>query len=118
GGLMIFTSSPYALCHQLSNGADAAITKQPQMQTHAPSGPRNPQNCTPRSRSSWLPNVVRNTSHADVAPATIPASCSRTCGGDQNVSRPIDRCHEMSQIRPVTIAADAKSAAYSGAMGS
>jgi hypothetical protein len=55
GGLMILTSSPYALCHQLSNGADVSIASAPQTQTHAPSGARNPQNSTLCARSSTVP---------------------------------------------------------------
>src|SRR2546421_12823321 len=43
GGLTIFTSSPYALCHQLSNGAEVSIAMQPHVAINAPSGPRNPQ---------------------------------------------------------------------------
>ena len=39
GGLMIFTSSPYALCHQSSNGVDASIATPPHAQMNAPSGP-------------------------------------------------------------------------------
>src|SRR2546421_8352003 len=42
GGLTIFTSSPYALCHQLSNGAEVSIAMQPHVAINAPSGPRNP----------------------------------------------------------------------------
>ena len=59
GGLTIFTSSPYALCHQLSNGAEASIAKVPQTVIHAPIGPRNPQKCT---LAAWdpFPKVVRS----------------------------------------------------------
>jgi hypothetical protein len=62
GGLMIFTSSPYALCHQLSNGADVIIMIVPQMHTHAPSGAwKNLQNLTDIARSAAEPaNVVLN----------------------------------------------------------
>jgi hypothetical protein len=115
GGLMILTSSPYAVCHQLSNGADAIIMSVPQMHTQAPNGPRNPQNRTPAALSAGLPlNVTRSTSQPQLAPATSAAICSSTWGGDQNVSRPIVRCHEMSQISPTTIETDENSTAYSG----
>src|SRR5438093_969011 len=55
GGDRTFTSRPYALCHQLSNGADVIIAKAPQMHTQAPSGPRKPQNPTVAARSSAVP---------------------------------------------------------------
>src|SRR5207247_1636622 len=55
GGDRTFTSRPYALCHQLSNGADVIIAKAPQMHTQAPSGPRKPQNPTVAARSSAAP---------------------------------------------------------------
>src|SRR5438094_392652 len=42
GGLRILTSSPYAPCHQLSNGADVIMATPPHAQMNAPSGPRNP----------------------------------------------------------------------------
>ena len=72
-GDKIFTSSPYALCHQLSNGADAIIAKEPQMATQAPRGPRNPQKCTVPARSSSLPaKVVRRTSQPQAHPARTP----------------------------------------------
>src|SRR5688572_1532130 len=110
GGLKIFTSRPYALCHQSSNGAEAIIMIVPQMHTQAPSGPRNPQKRTDRERSSGDPRkVVCSTSHPQLRPETTAAICSSTCGGDQKVSRPIVRCHEMSQIKPTTMDIDAKS---------
>jgi hypothetical protein len=59
GGLMIFTSRPYALCHQSSNGADASMAAPPQAQTNAPIGPDKPQMRTLTSRSdAALLNVV------------------------------------------------------------
>src|SRR5688572_23748500 len=107
GGLMIFTSSPYALCHQLSNGAEAIIMSVPQMHTHAPNGPRKPQNRTPAAWSAGLPlNDIRSTIQPQLHPATSAPICSSTWGGDQNVSRPIVRCQEMSQISPTTIETD------------
>src|SRR5688500_13139321 len=119
GGLRIRTSRPYALCHQLSKGADEIIISVPQMQMNAPSGPRKPQNRTERARCPSVPlNVVWSTTQPQVSPEMMAASCSRTCGGDQNVSRPIVRCHEMSQIRPVTMNSDAMMTAYSGQVGS
>ena len=115
GGLMIFTSSPYALCHQLSSGADAIIVSVPQIHSHAPNGPRNPQNPTVAAWSEGVPaNVVRSTSQPQVVPATSADTCSRRCGGAQNVSRPIVRCHEMSQISPTTMPSEAPRTAYSG----
>ncbi len=104
GGLTILTSSPYALCHQSSNGADVIMRRVPQMHTQAPSGPRNPQNRTVEARSATEPaNVVRSTSQPQDKPATEAPSCSSRCGRVQNVSRPTVRCHEMSQMRPVTM---------------
>ena len=39
GGLMIFTSSPYAACHQSSKRADVIIAMPPHAAMNAPSGP-------------------------------------------------------------------------------
>jgi hypothetical protein len=39
GGLMICTSKPNALCHQLSKGAEVSITSPPQSDTKVPKGP-------------------------------------------------------------------------------
>ncbi len=73
GGLRIFTSRPYALCHQSSNGADVSIANAPQMQIHAPSGARNPQKRTDAAFSSPVPpNVVLSASQPQVRPATTP----------------------------------------------
>jgi hypothetical protein len=36
---MICTSSPKALCHQSSNGADVSIASPPHNDTNAPKGP-------------------------------------------------------------------------------
>src|SRR5256886_8216279 len=61
------------LCHQLSNGPDASIARAPQIATHAPSGPRKPQNVTPAACSSTVAeNVVRRTSQPHAAPASTP----------------------------------------------
>ena len=101
GGLMICTSRPYALCHQLSSGADVNIAPQPQMQTHAPNGARNPQNPTLAARCSAVPaKVVRNATYPDVTPAIKPPAWINRCAGVQNVSRPMVICHEMSQYTP------------------
>ncbi len=73
GGLMIFTSSPYALCHQSSNGADVTIANAPQMHTQAPNGARKPQKRTAVPRDASDPaNVVDSATHPHVSPATIP----------------------------------------------
>ena len=42
GGLRIFTSRPYAACHQLSNGAEVIMATPPQAHRNAPIGPRKP----------------------------------------------------------------------------
>src|SRR5579862_7227448 len=69
GGLTIFTSSPYALCHQLSNGADVIMSNVPQMHTQAPRGPLNPQNLTVDCFSAGVPKkVVLSTSQPQESP--------------------------------------------------
>ena len=109
GGLRISTSSPYALCHQSSNGTEKAMANAPQMATHAPRGPRNPQKRTERPTWASEPaNVVFKTIHPQVSPATAAPICSRTWGGLQSVSRPMDMCQEMSQRRPTMMHAEAK----------
>src|SRR5690348_589348 len=98
GGLMIFTSRPYALCHQLSNGADVSIAPQPQTQIHAPNGARNPQKLTDASRSACVPKkVVLMATYPELIPAMSPPAWISRCAGVQNESRPMDMCHEMSQ---------------------
>src|SRR5207245_11199182 len=73
GGDSTSTSSPYALCHQLSSGPDVIIAIVPQIATHAPSGARKPQNVTPVARCSGAPaNVVRSASQPHVTPASTP----------------------------------------------
>src|SRR5919199_3458671 len=95
GGLMIFTSRPYALCHQLSNGAEVSIANAPHVQTHAPSGPRNPRKPTLRARSSGAPaSVVLRAVYPHETPTRIAERYVTMCGGDQNVSRPMVMCHE------------------------
>src|SRR4029079_66324 len=110
---MIFTSSPYELCHQLSKGAEVTIMMVHQMQIHAPSGAwKYFQKRTDLERSAGDPaNVVFNATYPQLNPATIAPICSTTRGGDQNVSRPIVRCQEISQMSPITIDADATSTA-------
>ena len=58
GGLMMRTSSPYALCHQSSNGAEASIATPPHAQMKAPSGPDRPQMRTLTSFSGDAPPKV------------------------------------------------------------
>src|SRR5437867_616237 len=73
GGDRTLTSRPYALCHQLSNGAEVIIAKAPQMHTQAPSGPRKPQNPTVAARCSAVPvKLVRSTSQPHASPASTP----------------------------------------------
>src|SRR6476620_9705671 len=113
GGLMLRTSSPYALCHQLSNGADVNIAPQPQTQIHAPSGARNPQQLTPAFRSVSVPkNVVLIATYPELTPAIKPPAWMRRCAGVQNESRPIDMCHEISQYTPTITQAAARTAVH------
>ena len=59
GGLSTLTSSPYALCHQLSKGPEAIMAKPPQAQRNAPSGPRKVHSDTAASRAArFRPKVV------------------------------------------------------------
>jgi hypothetical protein len=103
------------LCHQLSKGALVIITNVPQMVTHAPSGPRNPQKRTLSARDSVVPRkVVCSTSHPQLTPASTAPNCSRRCGSVQKVSRPTVSCHEMSHNKPTTIHVDEQSTAYNG----
>jgi hypothetical protein len=41
------------------------------------------------------------------SPATIAPKWMHKCAGVQNVSRPIDMCHEISQNRPTVVAVTA-----------
>jgi hypothetical protein len=101
------------LCHQSSNGADVSIAPQPSIATHAPSGARNPQNQTALALAcSDPPNVVRSATIPELTPASNPPPWMSMCAGVQNVSRPMDMCHEMSQIIPVTIIVAAATTAY------
>src|SRR5216683_4973223 len=73
GGLTIFTSSPYALCHQLSNGADVSIATHPHTAMNAPSGPRNPQIFTDVSRAAGSPpNVALKIKYPHAIPTSTP----------------------------------------------
>ena len=115
---MIFTSNPYALCHQLSKGADVIIITVPQMHTHAPKRPTEAPNFhrlpTRLSRSRAASECGLQHQPAAAHPETIAAICSSMCGYVQKVSRPTVRCQEMSQMRPTTIQTDEKSVVYSG----
>ena len=89
------------MCHQLSNGADATIVAAPQTARNAPSGPRNPHTLIDAARSGAPGlNVVVRISAVPAPPAMMPPAWIRRCAGVQNVSRPIDMCHEMSQYTP------------------
>src|SRR5947209_6174717 len=101
GGLMILTSRPYASCHQLSNGADVIIAMPPQAAMKAPSGPRNPQIQTEQSRKTERGlKVVLSTRYPQEMPARTPQMWIAMWAGVQNVSRPMDRCQEISQWIP------------------
>src|SRR5579862_7199012 len=79
----------------------------PQMHTQAPRGPLKPQNLTVDAFSAGVPKkVVLRTSHPQESPVSEAPSCSSRWGRVQNVSRPTVRCHEMSQMRPVTMNAE------------
>src|SRR5437016_12262728 len=107
GGLTIFTSSPYALCHQLSNGAEVSIAMQPHVAINAPSGPRNPQIFTDLlCMAVSPPNVAVRIMYPHAMPTSTPVSWIRMCAGVQNVSRPIDMCQEMSHCPPDQAASD------------
>ncbi len=70
---MIRTSSPYALCHQLSNGAEASIIRPPHAEMKEPSGPERPQIRTLTSRNADARrNVVDRMRYADERPASTP----------------------------------------------
>src|SRR5580765_7927824 len=71
------------------------------MQIHAPSGARNPQKLTDDARSASLPrNVVGSATYPELNPAIKPPAWMTRWAGVQNVSRPMDMCHEMSQYTP------------------
>src|SRR5690349_4740610 len=104
GGLRILTSRPYALCHQLSNGAEVIIATPPQAQMNAPSGPRNPHIVTDTSHNAeFFLKVVERIRYPQVMPASTPHNWISKCAGVQNVSRPMLLCHEMSQTPPMAL---------------
>src|SRR5260370_30420536 len=73
GGLKIFTSRPYALCHQLSKGAEVSIAIQTHVAMNAPSGPRNPQIFTETLCAvASPPNVVVRIMYAQAMPTSTP----------------------------------------------
>ena len=73
GGLMIFTSRPYAACHQSSNGAEVSMATAPQMQSQPPSGPLNRRHTvTPSTGFATEKNERRSTSKPHANPATAP----------------------------------------------
>src|SRR3989442_1215480 len=73
GGLMILTSSPYALCHQSSNGAETSIAPPPQAEMKAPIGPERPQIRTPEARRAGeFPNVDVKIKYPDDRAASTP----------------------------------------------
>src|SRR5215469_16120577 len=105
GGLRISTSRPNALCHQLSNGAEVSIVSPPHSDTNAPSGPQNPHIFTDEARrAASLPKVVETIRYALEIPATTAPKWIARCAGVQKVSRPIDKCQEMSQNSPPVVA--------------
>ena len=72
GGLTILTSRPYALCHQLSKGAEVSTATHPQPARKTPSGARSPKTLTDAALSSSWPNVHLAISHAQMMPASTP----------------------------------------------
>src|SRR5687768_16896387 len=86
----------------------------PQMHTHAPSEPwKYFQKLTVPARSSADPaKLVCSTCHPHATPLTTPPRYMAMCGYDQNVSRPMVECHEMSHSTPMMTLVDAKSTAY------
>ena len=73
GGLTIFTSRPYAACHQSSNGADVTMATAPQMHSHPPSGPlKSRHTVTPSAGGTAVKNERRSTSAPHASPATAP----------------------------------------------
>ena len=57
-------------------------------------------------------NVVRSATYPELSPAISPPAWISRCAGVQNVSRPIDMCHEMSQYTPTITHAAANTAVY------
>src|SRR5262252_5966070 len=74
----------------------------PQAAMNAPKGPRNPQMFTEALRNGdSRASVVERISHPQVIPARTPQKWMARCAGVQNVSRPIERCQEISQCTPI-----------------
>src|SRR5690242_2980868 len=73
----------------------------PHAARNAPSGPRKPHMRTEQSRSgdSRL-RVVLRIRYAHEIPARIPQNWMQRWAGVQKVSRPMERCQEMSQCTP------------------
>ena len=99
------TSRPYALCHQLSKGADMIMANPPQAAMKAPSGPRKPHIFTLAalrcSAAELRPNVVESIKKPEVRPPSTPQSWMAKWAGVQNVSRPMDSCQATSQYAPI-----------------
>ena len=99
------TSRPYALCHQLSKGADVIMANPPQAAMKAPSGPRKPHIFTLaalRCNAAGLrPNVVESIKKPEVRPPSTPQSWIAKWAGVQNVSRPMVWCQATSQYAPI-----------------
>src|SRR5580700_5972231 len=99
------TSRPYALCHQLSKGADVIMANPPQAAMKAPSGPRKPHIFT-LAALRWCaeglwPKVVESIRKPEVRPPNTPQSWIAKWAGVQNVSRPIVWCQATSQYPPI-----------------
>src|SRR5580704_15202427 len=99
------TSRPYALCHQLSKGAEVIMANPPHAAMKAPSGPRKPHIFTLaalRCNAAGLwPNVVERIKKPEVRPPNTPQSWIAKWAGVQNVSRPIVWCQATSQYAPI-----------------
>src|SRR5580692_8201630 len=99
------TSRPYALCHQLSKGADMIMANPPQAAMKDPSGPRKPHIFTLAalrcSAAELRPNVVESIKKPEVRPPSAAQSWIAKWAGVQNVSRPIVWCQATSQYAPI-----------------
>ena len=99
------TSRPYALCHQLSKGADVIMANPPQAAMKAPSGPQNPHIFTLAAlrcdAAGLWPNVVESIRKPEVRPPSAAQSWIAKWAGVQNVSRPIVWCQATSQYPPI-----------------
>src|SRR5580700_3282593 len=99
------TSRPYALCHQLSKGADVIMANPPQAAMKAPSGPRKPHIFTLAAlrcnAAEPRPKVVDRIKKPEVRPPSAAQSWIAKWAGVQNVSRPMDWCQATSQYPPI-----------------